>query len=300
MRDRVILGLSAALLLLGLAVWTLQSRDAGLDEERRRYVETLRAPPPLGTDLHPADPRGTSAADAFRRAGLGDAPLRFFFTRGETAIVGAGVEGRDALEVWSALRAVAGETHLFPVILGDGFSVERHADAVLHTSTPVEATLSRASALDLDAWLAARPEPVAGNAMPVAPREERFLSVVDPVLGVPVMPVAVALFPVARAADVPAWLAFGNWHDCPEAAVHVAVLRRLEDEAHVELVAITSDRIELRIPSPPSDPAVRDHLATILARWDVAAFRADRATIASWSATLVPSRSWSLSFPRPR
>lgn len=288
------------LLFVGLAVWTLQSRDAGLDEERRRYVETLRDPPPLGTDLHPADPRGTAAADAFRRAGLGEAPLRLFFSRGETAIVGAGVEGRDALEVWSALRRVAPETHLFPVVLGDGVSVQRHADAVVHTATPVETTLARAAALDLDAWLAARPEPARGATVEPDPRPERFLSVVDPVLGVPVMPVSVALFPVARAADVPAWLAYGNWRDCPEAAVHVAMLRRLEDQAAVELVAITSDRIELRVPSPPTDPAARERLAEMLARWDVPAFAADRATIATWSATLVPSRSWSLSFPRPR
>ncbi len=300
MRDRIVLGLAVALLFGGLTVWAMTDRDAGAEEDRRRYAVTMRQPPPLGTDLHAADPRGRAAADAFRRAGLGDAPLRVLLRRDHTDVIGVGVAASDALEVWTALRAVASETHLWPVILGDGFALAAHADAATHTSISVEATLRRAGALDLDAWLAAQPTPAPGEAIPVAPHEERFESVLDPVLGLPVLDVAVALLPVERGADAIAWLAFGNWRGCPEPAVHVAVVRRLEDLAHVELVAVGSDRVELRVPEPPTDAAARDRLADALARWDASAFVADRATIASWSSTLVTSRSWSLSFPRPR
>ncbi len=299
-RDRIILGIAAALLFGGLSVWVALGRPENAEGDRRLYVESMREPPPLGTDLHPADPRATAVADAFRRAELGDAPLRVLLSRDHQDIIGVGVAARDAMSVWTALHGVTAETHLWPVILGDGFSLARHADAAAHTSTRVQAFLRHADALDLNAWLAARPTPEPGEPMAIAPRLERWASVLDPVLGLPLLDVAIALLPTDRGSDAPAWLAFGNWQGCPEPAVHVAVLRRLEDLAHVELVAITADRMELRVPSPPTDPATRDQLADLLARWDPSAFSADRATIASWSSTLVPSRSWSLSFPRPR
>jgi hypothetical protein len=260
----------------------------------------LREPPPLGIELHPADPRGTAVADAFRRAGLGEAPLRLLFERDHRAVVGVSVASRDAMRVWEALRDVPSETHLAPVILGDGFSLARHADAAMHTTASIDSVLGRASTLDLDAWLASQPTPDPGTPMPVAPRPERWQSVTDPVLGVPILDVAIALLPVEHASDAPAWLAFGNWSGCPDAAVHVAILRRLEALASAELVAITSDRVELRVITPEADAEVRTRIAELLARWDPAAIAADRGTIASWSSTLVPSRSWSLSFPRPR
>lgn len=300
MRDRIFLGFAVALLFGGLTVWVLGGHNADADEDRRRYVESMREPPPLGVDLHPADPRGTEVADAFRRAGLDDAPLRILFTRDHHEVIGVGIASRDAMRVWTSLRAVFAETHLWPVILGDGFSLVSHADAARHTSTSIEAMLAHATALDLDAWLASEPTPDPGTRIDVAPREERYEALLDPVLGLPLLDVAIALLPIERGSDAPAWLAYGNWPGCPDAAVHVAVLRRLEDLAHVELVAITRDRIELRVPSPPTDAVLREQLANILARWDSAAFAQDRGTIASWSSTLVPSRSWSLSFPRPR
>lgn len=299
-RDRIMLGIAVALLFGGLAVWVGMGRTTDLGDDRRRYVEAMREPPALGVDLHAADPRGTAALDAFRRAGLGEAPLRILLTRDHTAVVGVGIAARDAIRVWTALHDVADTTHLYPVILGDGFSLARQTDAAAHTSETVESVLRRASAMDLDAWLATRPTPEPGTPIAVAPHEERFESVLDPVLGVPVLDVAIALLPIGRSADAPAWLAFGNWRGCPEPAVHVAMLRRLEELAHVELVAITADRIELRVVSPPTDESARDHIAELLARWDEAAFARERATIASWSATLVTSRSWSLSFAHSR
>jgi hypothetical protein len=299
-RDRVLLGLAVMLLFVGLTVWTVTSRDADIDAERRAYLQALRDPPPLGTDLHPADPRGAAAADAFRRAGQGDAPLRVLFERDHAAVIGVGVAARDAMRVWTALHDVAHETHLAPVILGDGFALAAHADAAAHTSTSVDAVLRRASALDLDAWLAARPVPTAGTPTPVAPRPEAWQSVLDPVLRAPIFDVAIALLPTDHASDAPAWLAFGNWRDCPEPAVHVAILRELETLAHADVVAITADRVELRVATPPTGPSDRNRLAELLARWDPSAFAEDRATIASWSSTFVTSPSWSLSFPHPR
>ncbi len=300
MRDRIILGLSIVVLFGGLAVWAYTGRGVNDDQDRRQYIQSLREPPALGVELHPADPRGTAVAEAFRRAGLGEAPLRILLERDHRPIVGVAVPSRDAMRVWEALRDVQSETHLAPVILGDGFSLARHADAAAHTSASIDSVLHRASTLDLDAWLASQPAPDPGTPIPVAPRPERWQSITDPVLGVPILDVAIALLPVTNASDAPAWLAFGNWSGCPDASVHVAILRRLEALASVQLVAITSDRVELRVITPPADASVRTRIAELLARWDPSAFAADRGTIASWSSTVVTSRSWSLSFPRSR
>lgn len=299
-RDRILLALSAALLFGGLAVWAVLGRGADGDDDRRRYAEAMRPEPPIGVDLHPADPRAAAPAEACHRAGLGDVPLRILFERDHQAVIGLAVPARQALEVWTALYGVSRETHLYPVILGDGLSLAALADGTRHTSTSVESTLRRADALDLDAWLASQPAPAPGEPIRVAPHAERFASVLDPSLRIPLHEIAIALLPITRGADAPAWLAFGNWRGCPEPAVHVAVLRRLETLVHADLVAITSDRIELRVSTPPTDQAERDRVAELLARWDPSAFAADRATIAAWSGTLVTSRSWSLSFARPR
>jgi hypothetical protein len=299
-RERIVLALSVAVMLGGLAVWTFVSRHDRPDEDSRAYLASLRDPGPIGVELHPADPRGAAAVEAVRAAGLGEPRVRRLLPRGDRSVIGVVVRAAQAIDTWSALAAVGEASHVRPVILGDGFAVAAHAERALHTSELPEAIALRASRFDLDGWLAARPAPAAGTAVGIAPRAERFFSVLDPVMRLPILDVAIALLPIARGADAPAWLSFGNWRGCPEPGVHVAVLRRLEERAHAELVAITNDRVELRAASPPTDPAERAALAELLARWAPEAARADGATIASWADTLVTSRSWSLSFPHPR
>lgn len=287
----------------GLTVWTLVSpRGASPSEaDRELYLAAVRDAPAIGVDLHAADPRGADVRAAFRRAELGDPPLRLLFTRAGVPIVGVVGPGREALAVWSALAAVRAETHLTPIILGDAYAVARHADAARFTGESPAAIIHRAAAIDVRTALAAPTEPLPRGVLSgVAPLDERYETLLDPVMHFPIVEVALALVPTDVPAELPAWLAFGNWRGCPEPAVHVAMLAHLHERVGAEPVAIAGDRIELRIASPPSTPEERVVLAELLARWAPGALNRDHVTVESWADTLVPSRSWSISFSRPR
>ncbi len=302
MRERLALGGVVLLLFGGLTVWTLVShRDGGPSEaDRELYLTAMHDAPPIGVDLHAADPRGADARLAFQRADLSDPPLRLLFTRAGVPIVGVVGPGREALRVWTALSAVRGETHLTPIILGDAYAVAAHADAARFTSETPEAIIARARAIDVLTSSPVSDEPLPrGTLSGVAPRDERYETLLDPVMGFPIVEVAVALIPTDDPAEIPAWLSFGNWRGCPEPAVHVAWLTYLRERVGAVPVAIGADRIELRVDSPPSAPEERVALAELLARWAPGMLAHDRGTIEGWADTLVPSRSWSIWFSRP-
>jgi hypothetical protein len=285
----------------GLTVWTLVSRGGATpgEADRELYLASVRDAPIIGVDLHAADPRGAAARAAFEQAGLGDPPLRLLFTRGDVPIVGVVGPGREALEVWTALEAIRAETHLTPIILGDAYAVVHHADAARFTTESPEAIVRRAAAIDVSALPTDEPLPE-GALSGVAPHEERYEVLLDPVMHFPIVEVALALVPTDVSAELPAWLAFGNWRGCPEPAVHVAMLAYLHDRVGAEPVAISADRVELRIATPPTSPEDRVALARLLAHWSPGALAREHATVATWADTLVPSRSWSISFSRPR
>lgn len=61
----------------------------------------------------------------------------------------------------------------------------------------------------------------------------------------------IALIPVARPAEIPAVLGFGNWNACPAPEEHVAVLRYWFDVYGAELQAMSPDTLEFHVRTPP-------------------------------------------------
>lgn len=284
----------------GLGVWaTVARRDRA--EHVQGRVARLPAPP-IGEVVPSTEPSAATERRALERSMFGGLPLVRVARRGDVAILALVLGGRDALGAWERLREGVDESGRWPVVLGDGWAVHAHAEAVRTTSDTPESIVRRARALDLDAWVASRLEVL-------RPRDGEWPSelgtpaptrsrVVRDALDLPLPEVAVALVPARDPSEVPAWLAFGNWAGCPEPAVHVAMLARWHERFGAEVVAIGQDTIELRVTRPPADREA----ATALAREQVAyapeLLAGGARSVAEIAASRIGAPGWSLRWPR--
>lgn len=305
MRDRVLLTLAVVLLVAGLGAWALVAREQPNDD-RALYLASMDPPPPIGAAPRDGDARAAGARSALEAVGLGSSRVLELFVRDGEPIFGVATPGRDAVSVYDALAAAHARTGLVPLLLGDGHAYERHAEAARTTLDPPHSIVRRAEHFDVEAWASARlgeratatgtPREVAGDS------RERFPAIGDPLLSLPLHEIAVALVPAASGADALAWLAFGNWRGCPDPTTHVAMLRALRERAGAEVVAVSADRIDLRVASPPSDAAGRLALARLLSAYAPSVLSratGSARTLEDVAAEIVPSRVWSLHWPRP-
>lgn len=290
--------ITAVLVLFGgLSMWALV---AGRGPQPDPTLLLMRPPaPPMGVAAR-AD-EGGPERELLEAAMLGGVPRLRLFERNGIGTFGIVVTGRDAVPVRDRIRAAGGDR--VPVILGDGWAVEAHAQATATTGDAPEAIVRRATAFDAEAWLRARatsahaiegswPEDVVG------PARERYAVTRDRRIDVALPEVAIAMLPIRDPVEAPAWLAFGNWDGCPDPTVHVAVLSRWRDRWGAEVVAIGEDRIELRVARPPSDREAAMALAREHAAYAPALLAGGARTIAALAAERLGARSWSFRWPR--
>lgn len=64
--------------------------------------------------------------------------------------------------------------------------------------------------------------------------------------------VYLGLIPIDALWMLPAFLRFGNWNACPEAAFHCAIMRYWQQQYGAEIVTMSSDVIECRVQRPPT------------------------------------------------
>lgn len=299
MKERAFLAVCVLVLFGGLGVWAAVARR---DRPEPTAVVARLPAPPIGEPVPESDAATLTERRALELAMLRGLPLVRVATRARVPIHALVLPGRDALGAWDRLRQGSAESGRWPVLLGDGWSVRAHADATRATSDGPEPIVRRARALDLDAWIAsrlARVEPPEGQWPEDAGESPpaRFRVLRDE-LDLPVAELALALIPTREAAEVPAWLAFGNWSECPEPTVHVAMIARWQERYGAEIVAVTRDTIELRVTRPPAD---RD-AATALAREQIAyapsLLAQGTRSVAEIAASRIGATTWSLTWPR--
>jgi Domain of unknown function (DUF4253) len=63
----------------------------------------------------------------------------------------------------------------------------------------------------------------------------------------------IALIPTTLSWEIPAFLQFGNWNDCPPPAVHVGLMKYWQEQYGAEVVCISHDVIEMWVKNPPND-----------------------------------------------
>lgn len=214
----------------------------------------------------PTPPRRRSQSDETRARMLAALP----YPRVE-------VPGAHALAEWERLRA---EGRGWPVIVGNDEQLEAIAElfslddeAVFPTPTGVTphfgsapsptpaAILAKAATYSLPTILAQRvnadpdwPEPPLGEWPAPGAVEGSGLTVASDILsGRPFPRVHILLIPTAHSWEVPAYLRWGGWNDCPSPAEHVAALRHWHERFGVELIGLTLDTLNLRAIRRPAD-----------------------------------------------
>jgi Domain of unknown function (DUF4253) len=145
--------------------------------------------------------------------------------------------------------------------------------AVLERRFAEEAnTAPRTSDVDLDAFRSAREQEACGDReqLPLPLRAWRsardLVARLRPAWGAPAAgysipfdlltskphpKVHVALLPVREHWQVPQHLRLGGWNECPDAAVHAAMMREWGERFGAEVVCANFDTLELRVARPP-------------------------------------------------
>jgi hypothetical protein len=210
--------------------------------------------------------------------------------------------GNAAFPMWKKLRSLTPRTAHFPVILGPPDDArDILADALAMDPAPPAETLAFAQKINIDQWLERKraldadlyddleegPWPAA-----LAAPSPNFSLPFDVLTHQPHPAVLLALVPAANSWELPAHLRFGNYNDCPEAAVHIAFARTWHEKFGSEIVCLSHDILETTVPRPPTTREA----ALILARQqfmycpDIVDQGVE--TISNLAATLLNSDKW--------
>lgn len=166
------------------------------------------------------------------------------------------VSGREAVEERSRLLSRAGIT---PVIMGNREDVRLLEELLEDPSETPEAIIARANDLDVGEWIRSRtnedpgqysvePADWPGGKMP--PVE---LSVhLDVLSKRPKPKVVIGLVPTPESWQVPAFVRYGDWNDCPSPDAQVALHKKWHDEYGSEIACLSGDVIECTVKNPPS------------------------------------------------
>ena len=213
------------------------------------------------------------------------------------------VDGTRAIELWEALRARVDQTGYWPVIMGDESDFERHedlldyfAERVAETGrSDVEETMTAALALDVPRWFSERAATYASygtlndlrGEWPVdeSPQDSFFVAGGEG-------PNVLALVPCGEAWQVPAYLRWGGWNDCPAPHEQAAVLKHWAELYGAEAVAMAADQVELRVTRPPRDRAAALALAEEQFAYCTDNVTQGCGTIEALAATLVGANVW--------
>lgn len=174
------------------------------------------------------------------------------------------VHGSQALEAYERLRA-AGRG--IPVIVGNDETLHRLAERLADENLPenVLAIEKEAAAAPFpEAWRAKREQDlgayddagdedysVTGGEWPEAVTPQDFSQHLNLLTQQPLDRVQIAILPTQDPSLIPAFLNFGGWNECPDAATHVAAARYWYEKYGAEIVAITDDIIEYRVKRRP-------------------------------------------------
>lgn len=181
------------------------------------------------------------------------------------------VHGREALAAYERLKREGRGT---PVILGgdEDFRLKAELLEAEHSDANVDKLLKAAASYDFPAALRAEraaehakyseegePELESGD-WPASVAPQSFMSASDIRTREPLERVHIALLPTGDATQVPAFLLFGGWNACPDAAVQVAAARYWRERYGAEIVAVTGDVVEYRT---KRRPATREEAMTL-------------------------------------
>jgi hypothetical protein len=190
---------------------------------------------------------------------------------------GVAVPGDAAVECWRAARRLVAKTKHWPLLVGNSDELARVAESLEFTDESAEQILEVARDIHADKWMQKRIEEYRrdyagfgekfelprGSWPGESAGMEHFTIPTDILNGEPLAEVWLLFVPAERSWEVPAFLKYGNWNECPEAAVHVAMFRHWNEHYGAEVVGMSGDVVEMSVGRPPGDKASALRLAEL-------------------------------------
>lgn len=209
------------------------------------------------------------------------------------------VPGAEAVSTCLRLRA-EGAGRFTPVILGDPNNLSLLLEGVHANGDSPPSIIDRAAGISMQSFLDQR----------LAEEEEYYRSVekgewpedarpaedltghTDIVKRRPLKSVAICKVPTPRSWEVPAYLSFGAWNECPAPEEHVALLRCWHENYGADIITLSSDVIECTVSRPPTEREQALALA-----WEQFVYCSDivfqgTQTLSSLAATLCGGKTW--------
>lgn len=201
------------------------------------------------------------------------------------------VDGERAESVWRQLTVTEAESGLTPLILGGGESFEAHLETLgLAYDEPdlsVAEILEESREIDFDDLMAARLEdfvydqgewpdkaqsasslstPEAAESTSSAGKEHRGKGVFESEKEIYIGLIEQNPSSPMPNYELPVWLLFGGFGDCPQPYQHPTVLKHWLDAHEARLMAIGSDYLQCQVSKPPTNQAdalklAREHFA---------------------------------------
>jgi Domain of unknown function (DUF4253) len=114
----------------------------------------------------------------------------------------------------------------------------------------------------------------------------------DVASGQPLETVWLLRIPAKSSTEVPAYLKWGDWNDCPPAHVHVAMLRKWQRDYGAELVGMSGDVLNIRAKRRPGNKTQAMLLATEMYHYAPDIVLQGTETISALAASLMESDYW--------
>jgi hypothetical protein len=176
-----------------------------------------------------------------------------------TTVFALSLPGEKAIATWNDLRKSAPAVGYWPVVFGDSKNLQRIAEVFgsEHAENASEA-LQQGLALDVQEYFTRRAEEFSGEGAhgewpKNAPGQDDFI-VPRNILNLEEFHkrVDIGLVPAQNSWEVPAYLSFGGWNDCPHPHEQVAVLHYWNEIYGAELVCLSSDVMEMKVTRRPA------------------------------------------------
>jgi len=209
------------------------------------------------------------------------------------------VSGTEAVSTCLRLRT-EGAGRFTPVILGDPQNLRVFLSGIEANGDSPQAIIDRSQGITMGSFIERRLEEDAelyqyvekGEWPENAAPSQDLTGHTDIVKRTPLKRVAICKVPTPRSWEVPAYLSFGEWNECPGPEEHVALLRYWHENYGADVITLWNDVIECTVGRPPTEREQALALA-----WEQFVYCSDivlqgTGTLASLAAILCGGKTW--------
>jgi Domain of unknown function (DUF4253) len=181
------------------------------------------------------------------------------------------VVGVDAVRLLNEHRARFRATGQYPFLIGDARALAQITEAAGFNKTEPAAIMRASLEVDISDWIGARRKDVEGYGLvldellgewPDEIPETGSIGIHKEVLTRTIKPeVFIGFVKIEQPWQLPAFVKYGGWNDCPGAEFHCAFHRRWQQRFGSEITGMSGDVVECIVKNPPRDQEAATALA---------------------------------------